>query len=584
MNRLCSILLVATVAALALAPVGVGANSGFIAYAPPWEQITVDGSLEDWPQGVPSYPLESVYKGSSSYDAEDPDSTDLRARFRAVWSPTAQRVYVALIVHDDRLALGDGVTSTDVCELYVDADRSSGLGEPQQFLMFPGDASYNIFGTSRNPTLSGGDVDATGVVGSWGVAGDSILYEWALPLLLERGQPLLLQPGTRIGVDVVAVDKDAGQRPPTWLSWSPGPGKVANPESIGELVLLPSMEEAEDLPYISGRVVQPGSGEAWRGIAIRAQRDGEDLGATVSGPDGIFHIRVTAGPVRLEAVDADPPAAVDVECRARTTTEVTLDVIGLHRERLPVWPFAVSLGLFAVAAALGLWILGQHLDLVGGVLVRPASAFEQLSREPELMAPAGIALATAAVSAMGQINLVPGQLWGTLLSMPGALATGLMITVPIMLFVAHLVTGFGGWLAWAACLWAAARLSGLKCRYFHVASIVGYAGLPLLLGACTAALANAWGWQDVSPALSRVTGLGLWVESGAPLGEVLARVELFTIWTCGLGTVGAARLLRITWRRAAALNAGCWVLYLLSIFAFHAVSRALATRLAEVVL
>lgn len=573
--------IVALLALSAFLPHAAAANSGFVAYAAPVEGIQVDGSLVDWPAELPSQQLEAVYKAFGAYDTEDPQATDLAASFRAAWCREAQRVYVAVVVIDDRLTLGSGVTDTDVCEVYFDADGSDGPDEPQQYLMFPGDGSYNIFGTSRNPTLTDGDVDASGVEGSWSVAGDTLTYEWSLrPYAHTPSQPLTLKPWTRIGFDAVAVDKDEEERGSTWLSWSPGGGKVGSPSRIGEIVLVHSPEAVARMARIRGRVVQPGSGEGWRGVVVRAEREDEALASAVSGPNGVFGLTVPAGPVKLRAMDVEPPAELALTTHVGATVEVELAVASRSGASLPTWPFMLTLGLFTLAAGVSILAMGRHAELLGGVVVRPATTFAQLARDPEWAAPCGLALAVAALAAIAQVNLLPGQLWGALMGMPGALATALMVSVPIFLFISYLAAAFGSWLAWAACLWGLARLGGMRSRYFHLVSVVGYAGVPWLLGACVAALATAWGWQDAGPWLSRLTGLALWIDGGGPVGQMLARVELFSLWTWVLGTMGATHALQTTWRRAAALNGACWGLYLGGVYVFFAVSRHISAGLA----
>jgi hypothetical protein len=95
-----------------------------------------------------------------------------------------------------------------------------------------------------------------------------------------------------------------------------------------------------------------------------------------------------------------------------------------------------------------------------------------------------------------------------------------------------------------------------------------------------AAQATAWGWQDAGPWVSRVTGLALLVDGASPVGQMLARVELFSLWTWVVGTIAAARVLQTSWRRAAVLNGACWALYLGGVYAFGAVSEYISAGLA----
>ena len=224
-----------------LATAATAHNAGFTAFAVPIDDIEVDGSLRDWPDAVPTYRVESVLKGFPSYDGDDPTPTDLTARFRVGWSPDAQRLFVGVEVRDDRVLLGNNPSGTDALELYIDG--SHGRQDPQQYLMFPGDATYAIFGTSRNPTLNRGDIDHAGAMGAWATHGDTIVYEWSLQLFQAYPEGRIrLEAGQRVGLDVVAVDKDESGRGATWLSWSPGPGKVTNSRRLGNVVLLWSTE------------------------------------------------------------------------------------------------------------------------------------------------------------------------------------------------------------------------------------------------------------------------------------------------------------------------------------------------------
>jgi hypothetical protein len=316
-------------------------------------------------------------------------------------------------------------------------------------------------------------------------------------------------------------------------------------------------------------------------VVVRAEVEKEGaVASAVTGPDGAFHLTVPAGPVTLRALDMEPPPELALTTHVGATLAVELEATRRPGTPLPAWPFLVTLGLFAVSAGGSVVVLGKRVRLLGGIVARPVATFAELARQPEWLGPCGLALAIASLAAMAQIRLLPGELWGALMGMAGGLATSLMLCVPILLFVAYLVAAFGSWLAWAVCLWLLAHLTGTRSRFFHVVGALGYAGVPWLLGACVAALATTWGWQEAGPWVSRVSGLALVADGSTAIHQVLARIELFSLWTWALGTVAAAQVLRTGWRRAAALNGACWILYLGGVWTFFAISHYISAGLA----
>jgi len=555
-------------------------NLGFTALAVPVDSIAVDGSLDDWPDGAPAYRLEAVLKGFASYDGTDPAPEDLTAQFRVAWSPRRHRLYVAVTVRDDRRMLGSGSSSTDAMELYLDG--SHGTRDPQQYLMFPGDATYSVFAASDNAVLNDGDIDAAGGRGAFAVTGDTIVYEWSLQAFASfPGPALQLEPGMRLGFDVVAADKDDETKGATWLSWSPGGGKVSNPGRMGDLVLLSSAGELERMARVRGRVVLPGGDEGWRGMVVQLQdAEGKARSAAVSGLGGAYELLGPPGQVTLEVVDAEPPTLLELELEPGSTTEAMLSVLQRRGSRLPTWPFVFTLAVFAVATLVALLPLRRRLGLLGGALVTPVATFRHLARDPEWTAPCGLVLLSAALASMASVNQYPGQLWGALLGIPGALATILLAVIPLLMFVAFVVLFFATWIAWAFCLWGVAHLVGARGRFFDLVSATGYAGVPALLGLCVACLSVTFGWGGDDASLSHLTGLALWFRPDSPLGHALARVELFSLWTWGLGAVAVAQVMETPPRRAIRVTAVCWALVFALIYGFHLALQAISAGLA----
>jgi hypothetical protein len=565
----------ALVLVVALATAAAAHKGAFTALAVPAEDIQIDGSFGDWPATAPTYRIESVLKGYPNYDGDDPEPEDLTARFRAAWSPEAQRLFVAVEVRDDDIALGSTPSGTDALELYLDGTH--GTEDPQQYLMFPGDgATYQIFGTSRNPTLNRGDIDAAEGLGAWAIHGDTIVYEWSLRAFESIPKdPVRLTARQRIGFDVVAVDKDGASNSATWLSWSPQGGKVSNADRLGDLYLLASPATLDDMVRVHGRVVHTGSDDGWRGMQVDV-RDASDVawGSAMTGPEGVFDLWSPGGSVTVTVPESGDEVALTLT--AGDSTHVLIPVLHRQGSRLPLWPFAITLGLFGTVALGAVFPMRKRLSLIGGAVAAPGATFEHLARFPEWTAPAALALLSAALGSVAGVNQYPGQLWGALVGMPGALSTILLLAVPLMMFLAFVVLQIAVWIGWALLLWLGAQLAGGRGRFFHMVSAAGYAGVPAALGLCVASLGIAFGDPN---AVGPVTGLGALQLATGPLAQVLMQIEVFTLWSWGLAAVAVACVMGLPARRATTVTALCWAATLALVYGFHAVMQAVAEGL-----
>ena len=65
------------------------------------------------------------------------------------------------------------------------------------------------------------------------------------------------------------------------------------------------------------------------------------------------------------------------------------------------------------------------------------------------------------------------------------------------------------------------------------------------------------------------------------MANVLAQVELFTLWSWALGAVGVAHVMGFTSRRAAAVTSICWAVTIVLMYCFHAGMRAVSANLAQ---
>src|SRR5262249_33930689 len=161
--------------------------------APALAGITIDGDLKDWPVAMPRYPIKNLhvfppYNGPGGLAGADlSTSLDLSAAFSVGYSPKEQVIYLAVVVRDDNLVVGNTSSwDTDSVEVYVDGlhteTRMPYPVEPDwvetldasavpalQYIGIPGKGRvYGIFksaGQNRheieNPILMFGDIKST---------------------------------------------------------------------------------------------------------------------------------------------------------------------------------------------------------------------------------------------------------------------------------------------------------------------------------------------------------------------------------------------------------------------------------------
>jgi hypothetical protein len=251
--------------------------------APAVSGITVDGDLSDWPAAMPRHAIQNVHafptvtgpgRRENAFLSTGPD---LSAAFSVGYDPKEQLIYVAVIVRDDQLVVGNtSPWDTDAVEIYVDGlhteatkdwpqdpnwndNMDAGEAPVLQYIGIPGKPP--VYGVKKsagqersgedNPILMFGDIKKTKTRMAFRRQGDVTTYEWAIQVFDHYpDKPTKLLPGVQIGFDVVVVDKDKpaqtplGQNEPeedrqAWVCWGP-PWKLIkffDPGNLGEIVL-----------------------------------------------------------------------------------------------------------------------------------------------------------------------------------------------------------------------------------------------------------------------------------------------------------------------------------------------------------
>lgn len=237
--------------------------------------IQIDGDLDDWPAAMPRYSAWKLFPyGKGSWEGPDfSTSPDLSASFMVGYEPKKQVLYLAVIVRDDELVVGNtSDLDTDAVEVFVDglgSDRriarppggytwheNIGLSDlpVQQYVAIPGEGKVYGMEYGTNPTLISGDLKKTRTRMAYRRKGDVTTYEWAIQVFDRYpDKPTKLEPGKRIGFDLAISDRDVPAKAPgaeaqleepeasrrAWLYWNPiwDGMKVLDAGSLGELVL-----------------------------------------------------------------------------------------------------------------------------------------------------------------------------------------------------------------------------------------------------------------------------------------------------------------------------------------------------------
>jgi hypothetical protein len=252
--------------------------------APAVDGITIDGDLKDWPPAMERHAIANLHtfppangKGSLE-NAFMTTSKDFSAAMSIGWDPKYQLIYLAVVVRDDELVVGNtSPWDSDAIEVYIDGLRNEkSLGFPTtpdhaetfsasdapllQYIGLPGKGP--VYGTRKtvegennpddNTVLSWGDIKKTKTKMAFKRTGDVTTYEWAIQAFDRYpDKPTKLLPGLHLGFDVVISDKDVPAKSPraandpepdraAWISWSDSKSKAFRPldaSCLGEIIL-----------------------------------------------------------------------------------------------------------------------------------------------------------------------------------------------------------------------------------------------------------------------------------------------------------------------------------------------------------
>jgi RNA polymerase sigma factor (sigma-70 family) len=228
------------------------------AIAHPLKGVTIDGSLEDWPSDMRRYKIANRLQGYGDYDPGDnPFEEDPDAYFMVGYNPETSLIYIAVVARDEDVVVsGQNQVSSDAAEIYLQGVLDGPATEYRssaetnvldaaimpviQYVGLPGDAPAYNTPDKTNPALLYGETIKTKTKMKTRHENGVTTYEWAVqPFDHYPERPSRLEPGKRLGLDVVLVDRDSDRKRPAWYSWAPFTGvfKGFDGRAIGELIL-----------------------------------------------------------------------------------------------------------------------------------------------------------------------------------------------------------------------------------------------------------------------------------------------------------------------------------------------------------
>src|SRR5688500_12427024 len=209
------------------------AHNGRVAYAYPLGKITVDGDFSDWPQNATKYMIRKHLS-----DTKPKDAADFAGFFQLGYRLDNRSLYIAFTITDDNFIedTGENVrwNTQDGLELSIDA---------RHLLSGSGVASFMYSKKLRNTNNAFFDPFAKNA--TWDIMevaiatkGNTRVYEWRITLGNEMAV------GKSVGFDFHVFDRDADGSF-SYSAWGKGGSKYMNPNSLGDVILLPANANLE---------------------------------------------------------------------------------------------------------------------------------------------------------------------------------------------------------------------------------------------------------------------------------------------------------------------------------------------------
>jgi CubicO group peptidase (beta-lactamase class C family) len=217
----------------------LAAHNGSVANAYPLGRITVDGDFSDWPRDATKYMIALHLS-----DAKPKDNSDFSGFFQLGYRLDNRSLYIAFTITDD-----DFIEDTSQNVRWNTQDGLEVSIDARHLLSGSGVASFMYSKKLRNTNNAFYDPFARAA--TWDIMevavvrrGSTRFYEWRIQL----GNEMVV--GKSVGFDFHVFDKDADGSF-SYSAWGKGAFKFRNPNSLGDIILLPA---GAKLATVSGKL------------------------------------------------------------------------------------------------------------------------------------------------------------------------------------------------------------------------------------------------------------------------------------------------------------------------------------------
>jgi signal transduction histidine kinase/ligand-binding sensor domain-containing protein/CheY-like chemotaxis protein len=281
----------------------IQAHNGVVALAIPVENITIDGDLSDWPEGMTYYAVDNP-----EFQLPPNDSTDIQGYFRIGYNVAESALYVAIEATDESILLnreGGGI--------YIDLSHQDHNSPVGQYYFMNSGVYYG----------QGAVKDALQVAQVQ--KGNKRYAEWRFDLNRVGQTSIALKPGQILGFDLILHDSDDDSHF-SWMAWGKGKDKYKMTDRRGDVILI---DNTTPLGYLQGRMLWSDTNEGvkWGQVLVQSPK-ASDFSVVVSTDEkGYFSSPLPTGSYNISSLDpSNRPQKTYLTISPQDTTQTNLQI------------------------------------------------------------------------------------------------------------------------------------------------------------------------------------------------------------------------------------------------------------------
>jgi len=283
----------------ALISTNASAHNGAVALAIPIENITIDGDLSDWPEGMTYYTIDNP-----EFQAAPKDSLDIQGFFRIGYNAKESALYIATETTDESI-----LHQREGGGIYIDLQHQEEDSPVGQYYHMDTGIYYG----------QGAHKGALTVAQTYD---DQKRYaEWRFDLNRVGQKPITLKPGLIFGFDIILHDSDQ-DRQNSWMTWGKGKDKYKMTDRRGDVILI---DKPNELGHLQGQMIWDDlkTGVKWGQLFLRPS-DTTHFGIVLATDEkGYFSSNLLPGTYTISSLDAQKTTQ-KITIQKQDTTHTTL--------------------------------------------------------------------------------------------------------------------------------------------------------------------------------------------------------------------------------------------------------------------